>query len=449
MLIPVPVRVALALAAVWLHPILPAVRADALEAPPTSPTRVELRQNAQGNWRFHVDGAEFPVRGVGGAEQPGSLEQLKAAGGNCVRTWSLDALSAAGPDGETFIDRAHRLGIMVVPGFWLQHERHGFNYADTNFIARQRAEVLAGVRRYRDHPAVLAWGLGNEMEGPVDREGSVAVFRELEQLTQLVKAEDPFHPVMSVIAFQPAKVKNLLLHCPSLDILGVNTYGGAAGAGRALKAAGWLKPFVVAEFGVHGFWEVPKTPWGASYEPTSHEKALSFYSAHRMVFELNDGQELCLGTFAFLWGWKQEYTPTWFGMFLSTGERLAAVDAMTKAWTGRWPTNRCPRVEALTSEWAGRVAPPGRPASATARVTDPESDDLHYEWVLSSESTDHGVGGEAERPAPTHPELIRQQGAPECLFTTPAEPGPYRLFLTVRDGRGNAATANVPFHVAP
>jgi hypothetical protein len=49
-----------------------------------------------------------------------------------------------------------------------------------------------------------------------------------------------------------------------------------AGAGSAIKAAGWTKPFAITEFGVNGFWEVGKTDWGAPYEPTSQEKGRSF-----------------------------------------------------------------------------------------------------------------------------------------------------------------------------
>lgn len=416
---------------------------------PVGPAQVELRQNAAGAWRFFVNGEEFPVRGAGGAEEPGLLEHLKAAGGNCVRTWGIESLEKPVTGGERFIDRAYRLGVMVVPGLWLDHERHGFDYADTNFIARQRAKVLASVRRYKDHPAVLAWGLGNEMEGPADATGSAAVLREVEALAKLVKAEDPAHPVMTVIAFTSAKIRPVSELCPSVDVLGANTYGGAAGVGGALKGNGWTRPFIVAEFGVPGFWEVPKTPWGAPFEPTSQEKALTFYSAHRLVFDENDGRELCLGTFAFLWGWKQERTATWFGMFLPTLEKLPMVDAMTKAWTGRWPVNRCPKVLGLTSPAAGRAVQPGVPLTAQLDVVDPEGDPLAYEWVVTSESTARSVGGEAEYVPEDHPELVTDGGGPDCRFTSPPRTGDYRMMVTVRDGRGSAATANFPFRVEP
>lgn len=422
----------------------------AMSFEPTEPTpgpSVELKRNPEGAWRLYVDGEEFEIRGAGGAEAEGLLEALRDAGGNCVRTWGAETLARTYADGETFIDRAHRLGIKVVPGIWVQHERHGFDYGDPEMIRTQRERVLETVRRYKDHPAVLAWGLGNEMEGPASPEGSVTVFKELEHLIRLVKKEDPRHPVMSIIAFTPGKIPNVIKHCPSLDILGMNSYGGAAGAGPALAAAGWTKPFAVTEFGVRGFWEVAATSWGAPYEPTSHEKARTFFATQKLIMERNEGRDLCLGTFAFLWGWKQERTATWFGMFLPTLDKLPQVDAMTLAWTGAWPANRCPTLRAFTSEAYGKVVPPGAELTAEAEVADPEGDPLRYDWLVKAESTARSEGGDAEYVPEAFPDRIQVNGEPVCRFRAPEAPGNYRLFLTVYDGQGGAATANFPFRV--
>ncbi len=414
---------------------------------PASPSKVELIRDKAGNWRFLVNGQEFPVRGAGGATAPGLLEQLKLAGGNCVRTWGMGTLDDKVADGERFIDRAWRLGIMVVPGIWVQHERHGFNYSDPGFVAKQREDTVAAVRRYKKHPAVLAWGLGNEMEGVSAKDASEIVLKEVNELAKLIKAEDPAHPVMTVIAFNPGKAAQVKKQCPDIDILGVNTYGAAAGAGSALKSAGWTKPFAVTEFGVKGFWEVPTTEWGAPYEQSSQEKAANYFSAHKLVFEVNDGKELCLGTFAFLWGWKQERTSTWFGMFLPSLEKLPQVDAMTKAWLGKWPENRCPKIERLSSLAYGKTLDPGTTLSAKIEVEDPDGDQLSYEWTVVSESSDLRHGGEAESAPASHPDLIKQNNATECVFSAPQKAGNYRLFLVVRDGKGGAATANFPFRV--
>jgi hypothetical protein len=148
------------------------------------------------------------------------------------------------------------------------------------------------------------------MEGPSSASGSIPALREVEQLVRIAKEEDPSRPVMTIIAFHPAKIATVMEHCPSIDLLGLNSYGGAAGIGPALMAAGWTKPFAVTEFGLPGFWEVPVTPWGAPLEPDSQAKARTYYATHVLVTEQQDGHTLCVGTFAFLWGWKQE-RPRW------------------------------------------------------------------------------------------------------------------------------------------
>ncbi len=53
-------------------------------------------------------------------------------------------------------------GLTVLLGLDVACERHRFNYDDTATVKKQldrlREEVLN-----RDHPALLAWGIGNEL----------------------------------------------------------------------------------------------------------------------------------------------------------------------------------------------------------------------------------------------------------------------------------------------
>jgi len=60
-----------------------------------------------------------------------------------------------------------------------------------------------------------------------------------------------------------------------------------------------------------------------------------------------------------VWGQKQEKTSTWYGMFWPTGEKLPQVDAISRAWTGQWPSNRCPRVDPIQCEFVNASIAPG------------------------------------------------------------------------------------------
>ncbi len=411
-------------------------------------SKIQLKKNSDGDWRLYINEKETPIRGAGGVIQPGMLEEFKKVGGNFTRTWGIETLGKKVSGGKMYIDKAQELGINVMPGIWLGHERHGFNYSDTKQLEKQRQAVRAAVRKWKYHPAIVMWGLGNEMEGPQSQKGNPLMWKEIEVLAKIIREEDPTRPVMTIIAgAAQGKIQSLLKYCPSIDALGVNSYGAAGGVGEALVKAGWERPFAITEFGVQGFWEAPKTSWGAPYEPHSSIKARTYYATHKMVTSMNRGKELCLGTFAFLWGNKQEKTSTWFGMYLKTGEKLPQVDAIVKAWTGKWPANRCPKIKSVKADFNGKAVLSDKKLIASVEVLDPESDSLTYYWLITEESKAHSVGGDKEYVPPSFPELTIINNDPECVIKTPSKKGAYRLFLTVRDGKGNAATANIPFLV--
>ena len=410
--------------------------------------KVSFVQNSEGFWRVNVNGKVMPIYGAGGVLAPGMLESFAEVGGNFTRTWGINSLEQKVTGGVKYIDKAHELGINVMAGIWIGHERHGFNYSNKEQLHKQREEVRAAVKKWKHHPGIAIWGLGNEMEGPQANTGNPLVWKELEVLTKIIKEEDPNRPVMTVIAgSKPGKIKSLLKFCPSIDALGVNSYGAASGVGESLKKLAWQKPFAITEFGVKGFWEASKTSWGAPIEPTSTEKAKSYFATHKLVTQINEGKKLCMGTFAFLWGWKQEKTSTWFGMYLKSKEKLAQVDGLVKAWTGKFPKNRAPKIESIKADFFGKAVAPNRKLIASVSSVDPEGDELKYDWLVVEESKAHSVGGDKEYEPPSYSSLTLINNDPECVVMTPAKAGQYRLFLTIRDGQGNAATANIPFLV--
>jgi beta-galactosidase/beta-glucuronidase len=59
--------------------------------------------------------------------------------------------------------------------------------ADPIWLARQRAAILDLVRRLKNHPALLLWGLGNETGGFERPDVNPLVWRELDRLAQLIQ----------------------------------------------------------------------------------------------------------------------------------------------------------------------------------------------------------------------------------------------------------------------
>jgi hypothetical protein len=205
---------------------------------------VELQRAGQG-WQLLRGGEPYFIRGAGGNA---SLQALAAAGANSVRTWGGEV------EVGSLLDDAQALGMTVTVGIWLGHERHGFDYSDEAQVAAQLEQARQVVLRYRDHPALLIWGIGNEMEGFAEGDDP-AVWAAVDRVAAMVKELDPHHPTMTVTAFMHGKrIEFVHRHSPAIDIHGINAYAAAGQVPALLRAGGATKPFVLTEFGPPGPW---------------------------------------------------------------------------------------------------------------------------------------------------------------------------------------------------
>src|ERR1043165_7940434 len=97
------------------------------------------------------------------------------------------------------------------------------------------------------------------------------------------------------------KVARLRAEAPSIDVLGVNSYGdGLLTLAPRVRGQGWTGPLLVTEIGALGQWQAPMTPWRAALEPSSTEKAARLRRYLQALEPDTQGQLL------FLWGHKQE-----------------------------------------------------------------------------------------------------------------------------------------------
>ncbi len=394
---------------------------------------VKLEKTAQ-SWQLLRGGEPYFIRGAGGGA---SLELLAASGANSVRTWDVKDIDAR-------LDEAHALGLSVTVGIWLGHTRHGFDYHDAEQVAGQFERARQTVLRYKDHPAVLLWGIGNEMEG-FEGGDDPAIWKAVNDIAAMIKELDPHHPTMTVTAeIGGGRIKGVHERSPAIDIHGINSYGGAPSLLERYREGGGSKPYVITEFGPLGPWEMPKTEWGAPYEQTSSEKAAFYRQSYEQGVVAAPG--LALGSYAFLWGHKMEGTATWFGMLLDDGSRLAVLDVMTELWSGQPPDDFAPTVEALRIEGSAQLDPDAE-LKVHAVVVDPEGGPIRARWSLRAESGDYLTGGDFRPALPDIDGAILDGRIDGARVRMPAEPGPYRLFLYAYDEAGNAATANLPLLV--
>jgi hypothetical protein len=245
------------------------------------------------------------------------------------------------------------------------------------------------------------------------------------------------------------KIQEIARDCPDLDLLGINSYGDLAGVAE-LTRKHWPKPYVVAEWGPTGHWQVPKTAWRVPIEETSTEKARAIHERYTKVIQADTDH--CLGSFVFLWAQKQETTHSWYGLFLD-GLPTESIDVMCYLWSGAWPQNRAPAVLALDiTDFGDKKRLYLKPAETyEAKVTcyDCDYDELTFQWDIRPEVEipKNSYAGGGEKPAVPIPGLIQDGQGPHIRFTTPQTDGPYRLFVQVRDGHGHVGYANAAFYV--
>lgn len=378
-------------------------------------------------------GEPYYIKGVGGIDY---LEQAKEYGANSFRTWSTE-------NAKEQLDKAHELGMTVCLGFWAQHERHGFDWSNEIGVKLQLEAFSKVVDEVKDHPALLMWAVGNEVDLFYT---NFDVWKHINDIALMIKEKDPYHPVTTVTAgLDVAEVKLIQKYAPSLDLLGVNTYGGLDFAIESLPYYGWDKPYMITEWGPNGHWESPTTDWGIPIEQTSTEKAKSYKERYEMIFE---DSEDCLGSYVFLWGFKQETTSSWYGLFLKDGTQTSVMDILIEKWSGKKPDNLAPDLNSFTinSKNAYQSVKVDKRSQMEVEIDafDPNNDKLSYHIEIVPESTNTKAGGDYEE-APT---AVFQKIYSTNKFNVkaPSKSGSYRLFVVIKDGE-KGATANIPFLV--
>lgn len=404
--------------------------------------KVQLEGNQTDGYRLTLDGAPFFVKGAG--LEFGRLESLANAGGNTFRTWRVENGER---DAIDILDEAEACGLKVCMGLDIARERHGFDYSDKDAVKAQNEQMIKDVIRLKGHPALLMWGLGNELNLRAKNQG---VWDAIEDLALRIKQIDPDHPVTTMLAgIDAPTVAAITSRAPSLDFLSFQIYGEIDQLPEILAEAGYSGPYQITEWGPTGHWECPETDWGRPFEPSSTQKADDIARRYSEII-LADNLR-CIGAYIFLWGQKQERTPTWYGMFLETGERTQAVDVMQQAWAGQVPVQKAPKIQSL------RLNNQEAPASIEAKV----GESLNAQ-VLLSQSGDHIIswrvreevpavlqsdGGDFE---PTPPTVESKLGTQSHRFSFQlSEPGEYRLFCQVDASHQASAVTNIPFLIKP
>ena len=363
-------------------------------------------QKTDAGFTFIRDGKPYYIKGVGGDV---NLDKAVKIGANSIRTWGID-------NAQTVLDEAQKRGLTVMLGFWLQPERQGFDYNDKDKVAKQFVFFKSIIDKYKNHPALLMWGIGNELDLQYTNPNC---WNAVQDIAKYAHEVDKNHPTSTVTAgLDSMKVQYIKQRAPDIDVYGINTYGDIINVPKNIERFGWTGPYMITEWGVNGYWESPKTGWEVSIEQTSTEKKQSFYDRYTKYIAPHGK---CLGSYAFLWGEKQEYTETWFGLFSKDNKATEPVDALEMVFLNKDPEQVSPTVEPMTLNGKKAIdnikikaGSSNNSANIAAKIAknmlenEPDSDKiLRYEWKILAESTDKKSGGDAEEAAQEVGGLIR------------------------------------------
>jgi hypothetical protein len=402
------------------------------------PSKVELNYR-DNKFQLTVNNKPFYINGAG--VDFGSIKSLADFGGNAFRTWRVNNGEKSGLE---ILDEAHQNGLMVCMGIEVERERHGFDYNDKQAVAEQMDAIKQDILALKDHPALLIWGIGNELNL---RHKNPKVWDAVNDLSKMIHQVDPNHPTTTMLAgAEPEEISLVAEKCPDLDLLSFQIYGAIDKLPSFLQQSNYQGAYMITEWGATGHWECENTTWDRPIEANSTKKANDYHS--RYVDYIAADAKQCIGSFVFLWGQKQERTPTWYGLFLENDNSTEAAQVMQYLWTGKWAKHRIPKIGELTIN--GLLAEESvslkqhQPYSAKI-VVEATNKNLSFRWELMKEIDREleSDGGDFE---PT-PEIVWRQSdsnASSEIDFSPPQIGEFRLFVYVDDCYGGSATANMP-----
>jgi len=392
------------------------------------------------NYQLLVNNKPFYIKGAG--LEFGKIASVAKNGGNSIRTWRTNNGKQTGKE---VLDEAYKNGLMVTMGIDVGRERHGFDYNDSIAVKKQLNRIKKEVVNLKNHPALLIWGIGNELNL---RYTNPKVWDAVNEISKMIHKIDPNHLTTTMVAgISKKEIDFIKARCSDIDLLSFQVYGKLQELPKLVQKYHWEKPYIVTEWGATGHWEVPKTSWGAPIEENSTVKAENYLKRYQQSIASDSAQ--CLGSYVFLWGQKQERTPTWYGMFLEDGKETESVDVMHYLWTGKWPKNRTPQIISYKinnkTAYQNVILSPNQECKATVKINDFENDKLNYRWEILPESTKLSEGGDfEERPTSVKINIVSNTKG-ELKFKAPKLKGAYRLFVYANDGDLHEATANIPF----
>ena len=158
-------------------------------------------------------------------------------------------------------------------GIEVERERHGFDYDNEHAVAEQMAEIKKDILALKDHPALLMWGIGNELNL---RHENPKVWDAVNDLSKMIHQIDPNHLTTTMLAgAEPEVITQVAENCPDLDLLSFQIYGAIDKLPNYLQESNYQGAYMITEWGATGHWECENTTWDRPIEANSSKKPMT------------------------------------------------------------------------------------------------------------------------------------------------------------------------------
>ena len=404
--------------------------------------KVEIKEE-NGVYRIYKNGIPMIIKGAVGHT---NLAELVACGGNTISIWDTSMV-------EKILDDAQKYNVSVMVGLDIPSGDIPQFYQDEKKVNELFKAHQSTVQRFKNHPALLYWGLGNELVMPF-ASNSGPFYKTYNRLLKMMHAEDPDHPVTTtLINLQKGSILNIHWKIRELDFISINTYNQLKDIKKKIKKLSlvWNGPYMISEWSPNGGWESENTIWQAPIENTSTKKAEQYYQFYKEYMPKDDPR--FLGSLAFYWGNRQEYTHTWYSIFNENGSPTEVKEALSDGWKDTLTQHQSVKVKYMIIDNHGArdniiLSPKSRHTVSLLLADDQVKDSLRYSWELIKEDWIYWgrTWNNFKKPAVLNG-VISDSAVQNTNFVCPSKEGAYRIFVTVYNSKGFCATANTPFYV--
>lgn len=403
-------------------------------------TKTVFIKKDQDGFKLYRNGALFKIKGAAGHKY---LNTLSDIGANTIRIY--DSIN------EALLDEAHQNNLAVIIDIPLpKYTKENYFYSEEKNIIELKDSIKILVNTYKNHPALLFWNLGNELDYPLvlRKNNFINTFNEL---IEIIHNEDPNHPVGTSIMPSRTQTLSIHFHSQQLDLIGFNGFGSlkmVTPLMNKIALATNVLPYYISEYGNNGPWEEKMTPWSVPIEQTSTKKAEQYLEVYNTYILKNKAS---LGDLVFFWGQKQEHTHTWFSIFDEEGRKSEVFYDLKSLWGSPKNVNDLPpqlKYMLIDNQGANDTLVYNANEIKTAQIIMENKIDTTYQfkWEVFNEGWNYKQTEKEKRPKKIPIKTIDKTDN-FLTFNIPKKEGPYRIFVYVYDKKGNFATANIPFYV--